>query len=763
MAASLQEQLGVAISGQHWNIGDITLMQSTDPNIILYLRKQPLLARDSGNGRYQSALSQFLHWQDDHYNVTGGSLLFTITSSVEYDIQKFQQLKERWRTVLLNTGYSGNPNPNFMPIPMRNGKFQVMMDPTSGKVNDAYSEGDSTTSGTATSIMIDLTEQGAQKWVQGIKRGDALPGGVKFTYEYPQMLPEVDASVTLHGLRVFTYLSRVLSRSDDGTLYGSSADIQSAWDDMVQSGDVEIKLVGNLPPDLDAKRQEMFTTFANQAKQQMFDTLFAPMPEITASQPGSNGGSAGGSNYALRWHKRSDASDLSMVIKFDAWNWLAGSMEVDCSTLFQGLDESYINTVYTQASVPVSLVVDPEPMVSSVAVSLTFSEGHPPEAAVFGKAGGTAQYMLTSTHPDAVTVGYKAKVSFVSPSWPVMEVSGTSTVAQGGNQIALKPGSWLRRLTFYMYIRDGNRIKKPNEAMADDDLTLNVVYQGSNSTPLIKESTHITPLAPVEFSYPVNPAGPAGQVKFSAFGDIGGQMMRSQELLINQDEEDVFILVTKDGIQLVSKQAVLGEDDRLAQRLLESGARPVVDSRGQQAESEKHSVLEGNKSASGSAISEDARSIEIDVEIELIPQPTPISCWAAALAMVVGARDRESYSPETIASAAGMDTNTPYGWSAIERAVTAWDLHETGPASAMPSEWARLLELWGPLWIVEVGAPYHAVVLAGMYGDGTPDSTQVTVYNPWPPNQGAIEYKTFLDFDNEFGLGAGASAMIVHA
>ena len=65
--------------------------------------------------------------------------------------------------------------------------------------------------------------------------------------------------------------------------------------------------------------------------------------------------------------------------------------------------------------------------------------------------------------------------------------------------------------------------------------------------------------------------------------------------------------------------------------------------------------------------------------------------------------------------------------------------------------------------IVEVGAPYHAVVLSGMHGDGTPGGTQVTVYNPWPPNQGAIEYKTFLDFDQEFGLGAGAGAMIVHA
>jgi hypothetical protein len=65
--------------------------------------------------------------------------------------------------------------------------------------------------------------------------------------------------------------------------------------------------------------------------------------------------------------------------------------------------------------------------------------------------------------------------------------------------------------------------------------------------------------------------------------------------------------------------------------------------------------------------------------------------------------------------------------------------------------------------VVEVGAPYHAVVLAGVQGDGTPEGTFVTVYNPWPPQVGAVETKSFLEFDQEFGLGAGADAAMVHA
>ena len=67
-----------------------------------------------------------------------------------------------------------------------------------------------------------------------------------------------------------------------------------------------------------------------------------------------------------------------------------------------------------------------------------------------------------------------------------------------------------------------------------------------------------------------------------------------------------------------------------------------------------------------------------------------------------------------------------------------------------------------PLWVVEVGAPYHAVVVAGVDGDGSVDGTNVTVYNPWPPGSGAVETRTFADFERDFELGAGSRAAILH-
>ena len=87
-------------------------------------------------------------------------------------------------------------------------------------------------------------------------------------------------------------------------------------------------------------------------------------------------------------------------------------------------------------------------------------------------------------------------------------------------------------------------------------------------------------------------------------------------------------------------------------------------------------------------------------------------------------------------------------------------LTEIGPACGGPDYFAQMLER-SPLWIVEVGAPYHAVVLAGLNGGGNFDDTEVTIYNPWPPGSGAIERKSFAEFSNEYELGAGAMAQIV--
>ena len=51
----------------------------------------------------------------------------------------------------------------------------------------------------------------------------------------------------------------------------------------------------------------------------------------------------------------------------------------------------------------------------------------------------------------------------------------------------------------------------------------------------------------------------------------------------------------------------------------------------------------------------------------------------------------------------------------------------------------------GPLWIRASGEDWaHAVVLSGVFGDGTADATMVRIHDPWPPRQGHV-YGAFLD------------------
>jgi len=752
--SSLQEQTGVAITGASWDAGDYRLWQGVDSDVILYMSRKLALATSDETGAPRATISRFLRWQDGAYQVTGGSASLTITCAPGLDSRALQLLKGDWLRVLLNSGYAGNPNPKFLPLPIRNGKLSLAMDKAIGR--DLAAAGDSRTGapGDTLTVAVDLTAAGADLWAQAVRVGARVSGGLSFTYEYPQMLPEADAKVTVSGLRVFTYLSSALRRGADGVIAGTADEISSAWDDLVRRGDVAIAINGTLPPEVEAMRKTLVATFADQARRHAFDDLFEPAP---AAAPASNpDGASGGPRYALRWRQAADAADLSFTLSVEAWNWLTAELDTDLGSLLGRLDPGAINVVYTETSVPVSITVDPDPIVFGVAASLVFDSGHIPVTEVFGPSGGSASYTLMSNHPDAVGIRYNAKVSFAPASWPVIELKGGAKVADGGNRIFLDPHALVRRHTIYMYVRDGQGIKGPKDVSKDDYLFLNASFRSASFASPVRMSSRITPLGPVEFSYPVDPSGPPGEARLTAYGLVGGKPVQPREVALDPGEEAVFLLAGPGGFQVVAKNAVIPEDDPVAHRLLDAGARPVVRSR-------NGAAPEAGRGGGAGPEPEDDRSVSVHYQVELIPQPNPVSCWAASLAMVASYRDAMSYPPDAIASRAGMDIALSYGWPDIEKAVTTWDLRETGPASAMPSEWARLLQNNGPIWIVEVGAPYHAVVLTGIEGDGTADSTTVTINNPWPPAQGAYETKTFRDFDTEFGLGAGAGAMIVHA
>jgi hypothetical protein len=256
-------------------------------------------------------------------------------------------------------------------------------------------------------------------------------------------------------------------------------------------------------------------------------------------------------------------------------------MDISLAALFADLPPSCLTEVPAQQAFDSVIVVDADPMLSSAAVSMTWDRGHSPEAPLFTKDGGNQRYTVVSTNPGAVMVTCDAKINYAPPRWPVIPYRFSNAVSAGGNQAVIKTSSWVGRQQIFMFIRDGGVIVPFTALTPDDYLILNVSYAGPHLPAAVRDSAHIDALTPIDFAYPLDPQGRPGVAKFSAFGIIGGKLVRAPEQPIPQTDTSVFILATKGGdIQLVTSQTVLGESDNLAQDLVRGQGRPLVSSIG---------------------------------------------------------------------------------------------------------------------------------------------------------------------------------------
>jgi N-acetylmuramoyl-L-alanine amidase len=164
----------------------------------------------------------------------------------------------------------------------------------------------------------------------------------------------------------------------------------------------------------------------------------------------------------------------------------------------------------------------------------------------------------------------------------------------------------------------------------------------------------------------------------------------------------------------------------------------------------------------------DREAFDIWHEVPLVPQLTGMSCWAAAAAMIVGWRACVDIDPEEVARGAGRweayrDGLEPEDVDALAR---AWDLHVEEPRSYDVGALRALLERHGPLWVGEASGGLHVVVVAGMYGDGTPDGTFVRVIDPWPEGRGERYTVSFRELSRNLEAVsdlAGVHAQILHA
>jgi hypothetical protein len=371
MASFLRETLGVADSGVYWDVGNFKLWQSTRDDVVLFIAKQPVLVK-ADNGRYSAAVSSYTQQQPDgNIKITGGSAMFAITPAIQFDPQKFQAVQDSWRAAMPG---SKSKSVRFIPLNVQKGQAQVLINPLSGTPDKAHNDKDVGTPGGNVSFLVELTELGAQEWVQCVKNKTAIPAGVKFQYEYLRMLPPVGAQVILHGKRAFQHLSTALDVSYNGLFYGGSVKIDAAWENMTHEGIVEVKWYNfdALPAEQQKLLTDLTMTASKQFQQIVFDRIFAPKPNIEPAKPGNSGGWFGGANFALKWHSESESFDAEQDVSFEGMTWLKASMDAPLPALFADLDASYVTEVQTQQSFPVSLVVDSDVMLADTSVSMVF-------------------------------------------------------------------------------------------------------------------------------------------------------------------------------------------------------------------------------------------------------------------------------------------------------------------------------------------------------------------------------------------------------
>ena len=148
--------------------------------------------------------------------------------------------------------------------------------------------------------------------------------------------------------------------------------------------------------------------------------------------------------------------------------------------------------------------------------------------------------------------------------------------------------------------------------------------------------------------------------------------------------------------------------------------------------------------------------MDVLYDVQLVPQQTGYSCWAAGAAMLVSWRDSISIDPAEIAAAIGYWQQYQTGLAAEDTTMfDAWGLHPEPPQTYTVDGFVQLLNDHGPLWVASAEPGPHIRVVTGVTGDGTPDGTILSINDPWQtgmttfslPNLGAQYTETYAQFE----------------
>lgn len=132
--------------------------------------------------------------------------------------------------------------------------------------------------------------------------------------------------------------------------------------------------------------------------------------------------------------------------------------------------------------------------------------------------------------------------------------------------------------------------------------------------------------------------------------------------------------------------------------------------------------------------------------VGLIPQSTATSCWAAAASMLFGDR---SVGP---GDARMTGDSLVCSFENIQKFARSYGLKMDHNTCLRIRDLRKRLR-YGPVMIIaEDERDAHAVVLVGMWGDGSSDGTVLLIYDPMPVGVGDKHPFTYAKFSRLYHL-----------
>jgi hypothetical protein len=149
------------------------------------------------------------------------------------------------------------------------------------------------------------------------------------------------------------------------------------------------------------------------------------------------------------------------------------------------------------------------------------------------------------------------------------------------------------------------------------------------------------------------------------------------------------------------------------------------------------------------------QSFDVDPAVALLAQPSELTCWAAAGAMLISWRDRESMTIETALGRLGTPVwlqrfrnGEGLNLAQVSAFTRALGLRQERPASHLPRGILNLLRSHGPLWVIGDDAIAdnrisHVVIVTGIRDADSPDIARVFLADPDGGRQRELSYADF--------------------